>query len=510
MCREATTLQDRREKMDKLDAECTKAGRSLFIGLGGLGVLALSYIKAEIQRQLSGVPNIIQFRGIDIERCREELGSSSKSNPLSAAEFVQLEAPDLMRETSIKKVLEIVEKPEVARWFPHSIVREIEHRSNMAGSRGGQLGAYLTARALGRLALFANADKVYRMLSEACAEICNAQAEAQPHETTRETAENTISDDLSVNIYIICSLAGGTGSGIFFDIAAFCRGICSKSRARVIGILLLPGIFKSFVPWVKWTEANTYAALKELEHIMERAEEEIVEYSSGFSVKWTGDQKSLFDLLFLLDNCNAAMLMTVDVARWLYLVAKGVAMLEFASSRSEPAFPCWTIPAVASHLVEEGDEVKFIRPHHTGYMSFGIAEDDISILDPQAAPEVFAEELNQTVRTLLYDAAPLLRFHTLPEYKIIESVVVGAGDAVIKETVQSILEDVENYYDFTWPSQPQHLSLLRLTGPVPPRWIIPMANWKESYLEIEGRSRLTLHIHKDWVGVNGLPDLLLE
>jgi hypothetical protein len=63
------------------------------------------------------------------------------------------------------------------------------------------------------------------------------------------------------NIYIVASVAGGTGSGMFLDTAFLCRSLSPSSATT--GYLVLPGIFMRNQERIF---ANSYAGLKELEH----------------------------------------------------------------------------------------------------------------------------------------------------------------------------------------------------------------------------------------------------
>ena len=74
------------------------------------------------------------------------------------------------------------------------------------------------------------------------------------------------------NIFIYGSVAGGTGSGGFLTIASLLRELILAQgwNPTIIGTLLLPSLFLNDVPGALQTDinANGYAALKELEHLM--------------------------------------------------------------------------------------------------------------------------------------------------------------------------------------------------------------------------------------------------
>jgi hypothetical protein len=76
-----------------------------------------------------------------------------------------------------------------------------------------------------------------------------------------------------INILIVGSLAGATGSGSFYQVALMLRELCRKSevQANITGLFLLPDIYvrATEMPTDQFenVKANAYAALKELNAI---------------------------------------------------------------------------------------------------------------------------------------------------------------------------------------------------------------------------------------------------
>jgi hypothetical protein len=106
----------------------------------------------------------------------------------------------------------------------------------------------------------------------------------------------------STNVYLVCSIAGGTGSGMLMDMAFLLRDIFPGAEASLSAWLVFPGHFGSGILNDKMN-ANAYALLKELNH-----------YNYGvptFDVEWEpGLSRSMptppFDHCYLLDGTNAA------------------------------------------------------------------------------------------------------------------------------------------------------------------------------------------------------------
>jgi len=121
-------------------------------------------------------------------------------------------------------------------------------------------------------------------------------------------------DTTKINIYIICSLAGGTGSGMFLDLAFLAKNMINN--ANICGFLILPSLFT--VDPNDRRYANGYASLKELEFyslrkdLLARPMDEFGDESGGrsfhdFDVEWKlGDRRLIwgppFNTCYLIDN----------------------------------------------------------------------------------------------------------------------------------------------------------------------------------------------------------------
>lgn len=75
-----------------------------------------------------------------------------------------------------------------------------------------------------------------------------------------------LSSGSDIEVYVIGSLAGGTGSGMFIDISALLQSLVANLKP--VGIFFLADIFKSASGNHKEREANCYAALQELDFYM--------------------------------------------------------------------------------------------------------------------------------------------------------------------------------------------------------------------------------------------------
>jgi len=117
-----------------------------------------------------------------------------------------------------------------------------------------------------------------------------------------------------IRVAIFCSLAGGTGSGMFLDVALLIRRILAR-RASLAGFFLLPEVFAA-ASHIDRIWANGYAALKELS-VLSRPQNQSPVH---FNYRMRGDDKKfvvqkgdppVFEDIYLFDD--SAMLVDGEV-----------------------------------------------------------------------------------------------------------------------------------------------------------------------------------------------------
>ncbi|MBI1928985.1 hypothetical protein HYR99_32655, partial [Candidatus Poribacteria bacterium] len=160
-----------------------------------------------------------------------------------------------------------------------------------------------------------------------------------------ETVASLPPIDNPVEIVIVTSLAGGTGSGSFIDMAFLAREIAPN--AMITGLLFLPHVFEGNAAIAQEViKANGYAALKELDYYlapytMPRREtgspngKNRAYPSLNFEVEWDGKPHRIprppFTTAYLIDNKNYLGMHTED-ATDVFQMAAEFLMLDFDSS----------------------------------------------------------------------------------------------------------------------------------------------------------------------------------
>lgn len=103
------------------------------------------------------------------------------------------------------------------------------------------------------------------------------------------------------NVYLVSSIAGGTGSGMLMDVAFLVKDVFQEGNCSVCSFLVFPDHFGSVTN--DRMKANSYALLKELNYYQFGV--------SHFNAEWTRGTTSKvpippFDYTYVFDNQNAA------------------------------------------------------------------------------------------------------------------------------------------------------------------------------------------------------------
>jgi hypothetical protein len=269
---------------------------TVVIGLGGTGYGALLKLKKRFVDAYGSVPPIVQFLSIDTTENMTLADPQDGDTRLSNDEVYVLHvvAPSgLLNGTN----------PHIVEWWPP----EVPTQAIIAGA--GQV------RARGRLALFAKADEVYARIRRAVDDVRNIRNQKQMFADQFQVASRG-----GVEVHIVSSVAGGTGSGTILDVAFMARDIIgSDEQSNFTGVLLLPGIFTRYAG-VALVKPNAYGALKEIEYLSTMKESLQIDYG----VRRVDVNRPPFDVVYLIDSINEQGRVVTEQQDLLGLVADGM------------------------------------------------------------------------------------------------------------------------------------------------------------------------------------------
>lgn len=222
---------------------------TVFVGLGRTGLLVLHSLRRLLHDRFD-VPILphTQFLYIDTEaETLRKLTGITAESPISPSEMV------LARLGRPSRYLRDDERfPDLGRWLDHQLLFRMARTPTTEGKR-----------ALGRLAFC----DYYRKITARF----RAKVEAATAPAAMEAANKMTGLGARTNIpriYVIANLGGGTGSGMFLDVAFTFRHqlkLLGYRQSDVQAILVVPPV-EPKVPSRIQTLANTRAALTELLH----------------------------------------------------------------------------------------------------------------------------------------------------------------------------------------------------------------------------------------------------
>lgn len=286
-----------------------KAFRTLYLMLGGSGMK----IGMRLRKRILAAHGVAQlpfqeFLWLDTDR--GDLKSQTIDDTREMAHRLALTSDDVVDlSLPFARVNAFRSNPQnfpwLAEWLNPSLLDDLGH-SARAEAGAAQI------RALGRLALEANfqsfrarvMSKYERLLRPSMAQDC------------KRYGFDEVDDD-SIEVVVLCSLAGGTGSGAFIQAARLVRALTRGTSVNTTAYLLLPGIYREVIKGPQMWEdvqANAYAALAELNALTALQ-------TSGFAAPrlWVDDFRvehpigDPFNQIYLVDARNDRM--TLDEPR---------------------------------------------------------------------------------------------------------------------------------------------------------------------------------------------------
>ena len=255
---------------------------TIIIGIGGSGGDILLRVRKRFYERygsLSAFP-IVSYLWLDTDATERDVGAGIFTEQISFApsEKLMTTMPDTTRVTN-----DLNQYPHIKKWFYPGLTKL---KTMTEGA--GQIRAY------SRLGFFEHYTEIRNAVANAGSVVRNIENIKAVHE--RHHLETNISD---LQVFVVFSLAGGTGSGMFLDLAFLIKDIFRGTALTTVGFILMPGLFN---PNEDRVFANGYAALKELEYYS---------YEHDFDVEWPDGQRREvpgppFNYSYLIDRMNHA------------------------------------------------------------------------------------------------------------------------------------------------------------------------------------------------------------
>lgn len=236
---------------------------TVLIGVGGTGHEVLARVRRLVEETYGSLNNfpLISFLIIDTDK-------EYKVTSPNAAGSAFKDSEKLWASVSGRQVRDMMDNmqnyPWIAQWFP----TELERNLSAIEAGAGQI------RGCGRFAFFCNYHKIQKAFNQAAERV-------KGHENIMLDKYGIKVVTNSLNVFVVGSLSGGTGSGMMIDLGYCVRHwLKGQSSPLVTGIAPTPEAFAGINVGDR-VLANGYAAMMELSYFSDHRTEYVAQYSSS-------------------------------------------------------------------------------------------------------------------------------------------------------------------------------------------------------------------------------------
>lgn len=348
--------------MNLNEFQSQKIKRTICIGLGGTGKDVLMRIRRLIVDRYGDLKElpVVSFVHIDTDKSANHVSGLRTGNIYHGVDLSFRDAEKVTATMTRMEVNNFVQElnrrssnyegsPGVYKhiecWFPPQLLKDLKAIDE--GAKG--------IRPVGRLAFFHN----YRQIKKA---LEAAENRTRGHEV------NLIKKGLQVenqlNIFVVGSLCGGTGSGIFLDVAYCLRKIYGDRGAQILGYFIISPELYGNNPSMN---ANTYAALKELNYYATSGTRFDACYDQQ-NLEYVQESRPPFEYVYLVSNRTSEDYKILEKSKLCNIIAHKIT-LDFAGELAS------VIAAQRDnflpHLIHTDEHP---RPNVQRYLTFGLAQ----------------------------------------------------------------------------------------------------------------------------------------
>lgn len=237
---------------------------AIVIGLGGSGQWVLTYLKEYLKSTSPDgkAPRVVKLVAFDTVTATEAATpGASSTETIASVNSVQLDPGEFIglagNTAELTRRVANDEYPHIGSWYQARLYQSILDRSDFDLHRGAA-----KMRPFGRMAIFFDMMNDRKILGKLTS-------------LTQDLRE-FVSKETPIEMIVVGSLAGGTGAGMFIDVAYVARWIAQQyvgENFNVRGVLMLPGVFSGLptgntISQVRDMRSRAFAAMRELSRMM--------------------------------------------------------------------------------------------------------------------------------------------------------------------------------------------------------------------------------------------------
>lgn len=332
---------------------------TLVIGLGGTGlevIMRLRRLITESYDNLSNFP-IVGFLHIDTDK-------EAKPNNLSMAGPALESSEKYLSQVALLEAQKIVSNPGIYPWYHQWLPSELLSNPRLLVSEtgAGQI------RACGRFSFFFNHDHI----AKSCQ---NAKRKVRRGEHIALMSQNYgLQVRPQLNVFVVCSIAGGTGSGMMIDLGySLQRWFEGEPGLQTTAIISTPDAFGS-IHANERVKHNGYAALMELNYFCDQYTTFTAQYGATGSSLIESRQPP-YDHIYLSGTTNEhGVNLSLDTLR--EMMAQNI-FLDLVSDFS--AYKRSIRDNITRAATGQNDQPSQGRSYPRNFMSFGLATIEIPV-----------------------------------------------------------------------------------------------------------------------------------
>ena len=296
------------------------AKRVLAIGLGGTGKACLTILKERLEESYGRVPGNVVLLSLDTDSLRDvDRFAGTRLDPEFGEggrlpEFQHIVSPGGMTMDTLFADIRTGKTAAYMNWLEHEKLDRILSPAERDIRGGAQ-----QRRVIGRTALFLRyASPVYQSIVEGIGRTYGYSDEDQSLSFTVAEIEQN-----KRQVFLISSVAGGTGSGMFIDVANLVRHAISSNPSwfsiSVSAVIVLPDAFAHYARSMDDPtnlKPNSYSALREFDRFMGVHSSFLpymIRYAEGEqSITWSTNQP--VDHVYLVDTASRSASQDFDLS----------------------------------------------------------------------------------------------------------------------------------------------------------------------------------------------------
>jgi hypothetical protein len=222
---------------------------ALVLGVGQLGMAVLQQLREGLFARFGSLEQLPHVRTLQLDTDPDVVRAATRGTPGASLSAGDVVLAQLNRPSHYLKPRD--GQPPLADWINPRMLYRIPRSRLTTG-----------VRALGRLAFCDNYRSVVRRLQTALGAVLDPGALEHAARHTRLGLRSN-----RPRVYVVAGVAGGTGGGMFLDLAYTARALLRQAgfeRPDVVGLLFVPPVDRSRTRTLLL--GNAYAALTELAH----------------------------------------------------------------------------------------------------------------------------------------------------------------------------------------------------------------------------------------------------